>query len=600
MQKPLEQFGNYQIVRRLGVGGMAETFLAVRSGPGGFEQRVCLKRILPAYSDDESFVDLFLSEARIAAKLRHNHIVGVVDFGEWDGVYFIALELIEGVDLRALLRAQLERRLPPEIGVLIATDIAKALDYAHRRLGSGRGIVHRDVSPSNVLISYEGEVKLTDFGIAKVVSNTGSASAVVKGKVPYMAPETANASRVDGRTDLFSLGVMLYELLSGRRPFDGRTQAETLANILRGKFEPLASRCPTAPADLAQICDRLLQFQPEDRYASARLLLNELSRLTPSPIAYWTLGRLVEDVRPKELLSSPDARATEQGNETTSRTHRIDIEKKPLPHIQAKPDANTRTHAPDQLRETVEEPKRKTVEIVPTPSEPPAAVLVSEVVPSEVVPSEVVPSEVVSSDIVQPAFPVARPNVLSKRWLAAGAVLGAAVLGWVLWPSPHRTATNVPPPPFNPRSSLPQGGLDPSKSTSTATPVVAPAPRATSTSRVLDTKALGTGDASTEKLRAEAREEHASQTATNPERSRAADIDIGVSPFGKVWIDGQLAGTTPVRTRIAPGRHEIAAAREESGQPEMRRTVRIRPGHNVTVRFELSTKQANVSSRLKR
>jgi len=160
------EFGPYQLVRRLGVGGMAETFEAARIGASGFEQRVCLKRVLPAFGQDDDFVSRFRREARLAAKLRHTNIVGVVGFGEIRGLQYMALELVDGVDLRSFLKSLPGEKLPPETVALIGFDLARALEHAHATL------VHRDISPSNVLLSRTGEAKLADFGLAKAIDNT--------------------------------------------------------------------------------------------------------------------------------------------------------------------------------------------------------------------------------------------------------------------------------------------------------------------------------------------------------------------------------------------------------------------------------------------
>ncbi|MGB8222364.1 MAG: serine/threonine-protein kinase [Polyangiales bacterium] len=186
-----EHFGDYELVERLGVGGMAETFVAIRRGPGGFEQRVCLKRILPTFAGDRDFVEMFLREAKLSALLHHGHIARVLDFGMADGTHYLTLELIEGADLRALLR-HLRRRgetLDPGLTSFIAHALASALDFAHTadENGHAAGIIHRDVSPSNVLLSNAGEVKLADFGIAKATNLPGSIqSGALKGKIAYV------------------------------------------------------------------------------------------------------------------------------------------------------------------------------------------------------------------------------------------------------------------------------------------------------------------------------------------------------------------------------------------------------------------------------
>ncbi len=289
-----EVHGRYRVIRRLGVGGMAETFVAEREGPGGFVQRVCLKRILPAFANDAEFVRLFLQEARLAARLRHNNIVGVLDFGREESGYFLALELIEGADLRKLLRTLPEHRLPIPVAVLIAGDVALALEYAHA-LG-GEGIVHRDISPSNILLSQAGEVKLGDFGIAKAMQGAGAtATNSLKGKIPYMAPEQMRMTDIDGRSDLFALGVVLYEMLAGRRPFDGGTDVQTMTRIMQGEREPIRRQRPDVPPPLARIVDRLLHPDRDRRYRDAGELLDALSPLLPSTATRRQLARMVDE-----------------------------------------------------------------------------------------------------------------------------------------------------------------------------------------------------------------------------------------------------------------------------------------------------------------
>ncbi len=221
---PGREFGPYTIVRRLGIGGMAETFEAIRHGTEGFAQRVCLKLALPFLREDKAFVQLFQREARLAAKLRHGNIVGVLDYGSVDGTPYMALELVDGVDLQRLLEGK--QRLSAEHVALIAIELAKGLSHAHDPpldLGDSSsqigGIVHRDLSPSNVMLSQQGEVLLTDFGVAKAISGASRHQSAVKGKVPYMSPEQLRNDPLDGRSDLFSLGVVLYECLSGSRPY---------------------------------------------------------------------------------------------------------------------------------------------------------------------------------------------------------------------------------------------------------------------------------------------------------------------------------------------------------------------------------------------
>ncbi len=293
-----EFLGPYELLDRLGTGGMAETFVAVRRGKAGFEQRVCLKRILPAFEADPEFVEMFLREARLSALLHHGHIARVLDFGVADGTHYLTLELVEGADLRALLRYLRRRaeRLDTDLVGYLAQALGSALDFAHSADSEGVsfGIVHRDLSPSNVLLSRAGEVKLTDFGIAKAMNRPGSLqSQALKGKVPYMAPEYALGRQCSARSDLFSLGVLLYECLAGRRPFDGEQDLETLERARNGARPPLADLAPEAPPDLVAVIESLLEPDPEQRPRNAAEVLDALQAIPTSVLSMRQLGKLI-------------------------------------------------------------------------------------------------------------------------------------------------------------------------------------------------------------------------------------------------------------------------------------------------------------------
>ncbi len=286
------EFGPYRLIRRLGVGGMAETFEAARVGDGGFEQRVCLKRVLPAFGDDEDFLTRFRREARLAAQLRHTHVVGVIDAGAIDGVHYIALELVDGVDLRSLLRGSPGGKLAPHTVALIAMDLAYALEHAHGTL------VHRDISPSNILLSRSGEAKLADFGIAKAMENaTVTASRTAHGKIPYMAPEQMRGESLDGRADLFSLGVVLFEALAGVRPFDGAHHVETMQKVLDGNRLRLDELAPDTPPALQGVVDRLLVIDRDSRTPSASRLLDELDAAAPPASTRRAMAARIDGLR---------------------------------------------------------------------------------------------------------------------------------------------------------------------------------------------------------------------------------------------------------------------------------------------------------------
>lgn len=304
-----ERFAGYELLERLGVGGMAETFLALRRGLDGFEQRVCLKRILPTFAHDADFVEMFLREARLSALLHHGQIAQVLDFGISEDRHYLTLELVEGSDLRATLRylRVQGRTLDPGLVSYLAQGLGAALDFAHTADENGRaaGIIHRDVSPSNVLLSNGGEVKLADFGIAKAINIPGSIqSGALKGKIPYMAPEYALGRECSARSDLFSLGVLLYECLAGYRPFDGGSDIQTLDRARNGRRDLLQEVAPEAPPQLSSAIERLLEPSAEHRPPNAGTFLRLLDSAPPPPLARRELGALIREVEKDDAVPS--------------------------------------------------------------------------------------------------------------------------------------------------------------------------------------------------------------------------------------------------------------------------------------------------------
>lgn len=295
----------YQITERIDAGGMAEVFRGKISSLKGFEKEIAIKRILPSLTQDQRFVRMFLDEAKLSLFLNHANIVQVFDIGEADGTYFIVMEFIDGANLKGILNAlaQIQRRLPIEQAVFIAIEICKGLDYAHERKGpEGQPlkIVHRDVSPPNVLVSRDGEVKLTDFGLAKaVIQLEHTDPGIVKGKFGYLSPEAAYGESVDPRTDIFAVGIVLWEMLAGRRLFLGETDLKTLEQVRQAHVPALAQYDVAAPPELERILHKTLNRDRDKRYHSARELSEELTRFLFSygkPATTFDLARLVKEL----------------------------------------------------------------------------------------------------------------------------------------------------------------------------------------------------------------------------------------------------------------------------------------------------------------
>ncbi len=273
MAQSIEQIGKYQIVRRLGGGGMAEVFSARLLGVEGFARPVALKRVLPGYAQDGAFASMFIQEAQLSARFHHPNVVSVVDFDrDPEHGLFLAMELVEGRDLNDLMHTGL---LPIPLVIYLVAEVLRGLGYAHNLPpdDSGvRGVVHRDVSPHNVLLSWEGEVKVSDFGIAKArgAATSASASLMIKGKPAYMSPEQANGAKLDGRSDLFAVGVMLWEMLVGRPLFAGSgTMQEMFAALFFKQIPAPHQERAEVPEDLSAVTLRLLARPREQRYATA-------------------------------------------------------------------------------------------------------------------------------------------------------------------------------------------------------------------------------------------------------------------------------------------------------------------------------------------
>ncbi len=281
----LEEFGNYYLLEKIAVGGMAELFKARQRGVHNFEKIVAIKRILPHLSDNDEFVRMFIDEAKLAAQLTHPNIVQIFDLGKASGFYYIAMEYVDGKDLRSLLRKVREHKLPfPEsVAAFVTMKIAGALDYAHRKKGMNDKelkLVHRDISPQNVLISGEGAVKLVDFGIAKAATKTTQTVAgALKGKLLYMSPEQALGQPLDSRSDLYSLGLVLFELLTGERCFQADSELGVLEKVRLGKVQDVRSVNPLVSREMASILERALQKNVDQRYPSARFLERDLKAL---------------------------------------------------------------------------------------------------------------------------------------------------------------------------------------------------------------------------------------------------------------------------------------------------------------------------------
>ena len=275
------KFGKYLLMDRIAVGGMAELYRAMMMGAEGFEKLIAIKKLLSHLTGQENLVNAFVEEAKLAALLQHQNIVQIYDFGSMDGDYFIAMEHLFGKDLRLIVDKSEEkgRPLSLEYVLYVASRVCEGLDYAHHLKdleGNPLHIIHRDISPPNIFITYDGEVKIVDFGIAKAASqNTETVEGVIKGKVSYMSPEQAGGETIDQRSDIFSTGILLYEMLTGKRMFEGEP-LQILPKVREAEFEPLDEVVKDLPPELYDILHRALAKDPDKRYQSGGDMLSDL------------------------------------------------------------------------------------------------------------------------------------------------------------------------------------------------------------------------------------------------------------------------------------------------------------------------------------
>ena len=294
-----QKFGRYTLLERVTTGGMAEVYRAMARGAQGFSRLVAIKKILPQYAGSREFQRMFVDEATIASRLNHANIAQVYDFDIHEGTPYIAMEFVEGKDLRAILQAShsLPRPIPYPIAVYLTLEAAKGLYYVHSRRESSRplNIIHRDVSPQNIMLSFSGEVKIVDFGIARAVDRgTETVAGTIKGKYAYMSPEQVNGADIDHRTDIFSLGIVLWEMLTLQRLFSARSEGETINNVLRKQVPPPHEVRADIPAALSPLVMCALERSRSHRYPTMLAFHEALSKFLFETSSYPELERVTD------------------------------------------------------------------------------------------------------------------------------------------------------------------------------------------------------------------------------------------------------------------------------------------------------------------
>jgi serine/threonine-protein kinase len=456
-----QRLGRYTLLSRLGVGGMAEVLRAVQDGPAGFQKPVVIKRMLPHLAQDERFVEMFLREARIAAGLNHTNIVQIYELGQEGRHYFIAMEYVDGLSLHALARrAWRERRaLPMELLLAAVADSAAGLHYAYTTAGpegEPLGLVHRDVSPDNLIINREGVTKILDFGIAKGtksrnVTNTGD----IKGKIPYMSPEQLHGLEIDHRADLYALGITFYWLLTGERPFKGDSDLLVMQSIIADAPKPPSAINSTVPPAIESIVMSLLNKDRDKRPHSGAVLANDLHQYLSAERSLT--ARFVKKIIELPLHDRGPSDRTTDGFVPASPTtgSKLDTESKSL------------------AKQAVE---KSSAQSAPAAGAPDAGVDVDVDYLSELVSSAEVPAP--DLDDVEPGPPVGRSSL---PWAVAAGSVGALLLvgGLALFrsdpgpdPSGGETpvASTAPTEPTGPASSAPPIEAPPTQKVPTPPP----------------------------------------------------------------------------------------------------------------------------------
>jgi serine/threonine protein kinase len=540
------KLGKYEILRKLAVGGMAEIFLARASGLPGFEKMVVVKRILPQLAVMRDFVEMFLDEARIAATLQHANVVQVYDVGVVDQSYFMAMEYLHGEDVRCIMSTLLGqgKKLPIEHAINIMIGACAGLHYAHEKIGfDGRKleIVHRDMSPQNVIVTYDGGVKVLDFGIAKASNRVAETRAqTLKGKIPYMSPEQCRGERLDRRSDIFALGIMLYEISVGRRLYKGRSDFEVLKQIVEGRIAPPRELDPAYPPALEAIVMKALEKSPAARFQTARELqvaLETLSRQEHLYLSQLSLAQFMEQVFGQRIEAWREAQSKGK---------------------------SLGEHLEERVIEALE-PGEFTDET-------------EALLPAELKVEQKEGAEFLKA-IARTAEPAGRRT---RRYALMGilSLLAAGGAGLAAWGVGRALAPKAPiaapppvaapvvavaPPPVAPQPVVPSPVVvAPSPS---APPPAPPAPRPTSRAAAAS---------------------HARIAPRAPAPAAEGTLVIGSTPWCTVKVDGVDKGPTPVSVKVAAGKHVVVLSNPEF---KIVRTLPVSVAAGETVRKKLDFTQ---------
>ncbi|MFZ5470889.1 MAG: protein kinase domain-containing protein [Myxococcota bacterium] len=534
----MEQLGKYQLIRKIATGGMAEVFLARTAGPMGFEKKLVLKRILPHLADDPQFVQMFLAEAKIAALLDHPNVVQIFDFGQEGRHFFIAMEHIDGPNLRHLARMarDVDTPLPFAVCAKLVSHACEGLSFAHDfkdpETGQPMNLIHRDISPDNILVSRTGAVKVVDFGIAKASTQPHlTKSGVIKGKLMYMPPEQMGRGAMDRRVDVFALGMVLYELISGLTPFDTTSEVSIIQAIMSPEpLPPVTFRRADVPFELVRIVSRAMEKDREQRYGSCKEMQADLERFLASTGQSVQPHQLAEWVEKLEALAPPDAYPTPVAQAVFGVAEAVP--------------GHTDVSAVDSegFADTKVSTSGKTP---PEPRRPEAAP------PSNATPFPPVEEKASVAPASFTTDAMARAGVKKSRLplaAVASGILGVVVTGYAL--------TRSEPPPLSPpvAQALPVPVPEPS-------PEPQPSPLPTPAPQPAPPKP---------------------RVKPAPKAARNGSLEFRVRPYATVYLNGELLGDTPLQPMNVPaGKHSI-------------RLVNAKLGKDVEVDFTVKANDKNL------
>ena len=615
-----DKVGGFTLVRQLGAGGMGETWEAIRRRDHGFEQRVAIKLASRPVLETKEGLELFRREASLAASLRHPNIAAVLDVDEQQG--YLIYELIDGADLRSVLREAPPGRLPMSLLVYVMAQISRGLAHAHRRVLHGKlsPVIHRDMSPGNVVVDYDGNLKIVDFGIAKATA-LSERSETIKGKLAYMSPEQITGGNVDGRVDQYALGVMAYEAVAGVRPNDGSHDGETLAKILHGDHIPITKRAPEIPAGLGEIIERMIAVKPEDRFPSMDAVIDALAAFNPPLTTHREIAALVHRANPPQTImvrngafvsvpvAAPEA----------------------LAGMPARTLAGPMPRTPTGMQPLV--PPTEAIAPRLEPLSPQDMAHAKTMIAEERSPGATALPLEVAARTPGPTDDLGKPSPMPLIAAAAAVLIG--VVAWSVLGNPFAASTTDPGMDGAPltvekveptTSAASPAPIAPSNPPPPAAPAPNPAmPNAATAANVPTTVApvapppsvapTASSSVSADSARADsasAREESEKTTKGSTSRGgkgkrggrgaadeagssasatekASAKVRVKVFPWGRVWIDGKVRGSAPpiLEVELSAGAHEIAVGHEK---PIETKKVSLAADEVKVVSFDLEEK----------